>query len=141
MTTQDRLTVEPTPVPVIETDFNQEPLSTDDIVFDSPSDQQIDWDFSMVVLDDSNYFTQSELQSLRSMVRVELNQLNQQIAELQKLQSFFYRTSDKIRANEPHIAKAFECLNVARNSLRSEKARLRKLEGIQRKLRLQIACG
>jgi hypothetical protein len=140
MTTQDRLTIEPAPVPALEqinTSIVDAELNT------AMSDTEAGLDFIsqdeamdlFAGLDDVD-FNQSELQSLRSILRAELNALNTQIAELQKLQKFFYRTADKMRENEPHIAKAFECLNVTRTALRQSKARLRKLETMQRKARL-----
>lgn len=141
MTTQDRLTIEPAPVPAIEqinTSIVDAELNTATTIEESngldfiSSDEAMDLFAGIPGID----FTQSELQTIRSLLRFQLNALNTQIAELQKLQKFFYQTADKMRENEPHIAKAFECLNVTRTAIRQSKAKLRKLETMQRKARL-----
>ena len=146
MTTQDRVTVAPNPVPMVEQDFTSANLPVedhqaltiaDDADFVSAGQDQDEF-ASFYILNVDDVLSQSELQSLRSMMKVSLHELNDQIGELSQLQKFFYSKADAAQAHVQHVKTAFECLNRTREALRQSKKELRKMEGIQRKLRLAI---
>lgn len=141
MSTQDRLVIKQRPIPVIESAPNLEPEVQAQIVNEDDTQPVIVTEreekafaIGLAIGNEMN-LTQSEVQSLRSRMKVILNDNNKQIAQLTKLQKLFYEKADKMQAELPHVQKAFECLNETREMLRDAKAQLRRDEKIQRKLR------
>ena len=150
MTTQDRVTVEPNPVPMVEQAFTapnfdpetqiafDEAINADNVDITPVGDDTGEFT-TVYLLNTDDVLSQSELQSLRSMMKSNLHSLNTYISELSGLQKYFYSKADVALKDVPHVHTAFECLNSTREALRQSKKELRKMESIQRKLRLAIS--
>lgn len=145
MTTQDKLTVEPNPIPMVEQSFVSPNIDDEDqMVYSGAAELDADKftfqpiNSTALVMHVITPFTQSEIQSLRSMLKGRLHELNDQIAEFSQLQKFFYSKSDITQKDRPSVQNAFDCLNQCRETLRDLKCTLRKNETIQRKLRVAL---
>ena len=80
--------------------------------------------------------TQAEVQFLRDLLKLYLNDNSENIAQFKHLKNIYWLNSDK---NNPETSLNFKSFSMYRTALKKAQTHMRTLEGIQRKLRKMLS--